>query len=210
MIRYFGADKIWKIHFRNVSAPLPHFVETFMDNGYYDMYKIMKALHDVDYDGIVILDHSPASPGALCATRLRLRLHEGTQEPSGRRGLVRARSIQICALQQHFERNHFERLFVSSFETRRADYAGFVGFLPKLDAHAPLVASFESREAEFRPGSDQVIADWKPGAGETRHSAARRSYAFLYRPDPCCIFHRDKIRSADWYSKFAARFPERS
>ena len=34
MIRYFGAKKIWKIHFRNVSAPLPHFVETFMDNGY--------------------------------------------------------------------------------------------------------------------------------------------------------------------------------
>ena len=30
MIRAFGARKIWKIHFRNVSAPLPHFVETFM------------------------------------------------------------------------------------------------------------------------------------------------------------------------------------
>ena len=30
MIRHFGAQKIWKIHFRNVSAPLPHFVETFM------------------------------------------------------------------------------------------------------------------------------------------------------------------------------------
>ena len=43
MIRHFGAQKIWKIHFRNVSAPLPHFVETFMDNGYYDMYKIMKS-----------------------------------------------------------------------------------------------------------------------------------------------------------------------
>jgi mannonate dehydratase len=63
MIRYFGADKIWKIHFRNVSAPLPHFVETFMDNGYYDMYKIMKALHDVKFAGIVILDHSPRMVG---------------------------------------------------------------------------------------------------------------------------------------------------
>jgi mannonate dehydratase len=60
MIRYFGAQKkIYKIHFRNVSAPLPHFIETFMDNGYYDMYKIMKALRDVDYDGIVIPDHVP-------------------------------------------------------------------------------------------------------------------------------------------------------
>jgi mannonate dehydratase len=63
MIRYFGAEKIWKIHFRNVSAPLPHFVETFMDNGYYDMYKIMKALHDVRFDGIVILDHTPNLTG---------------------------------------------------------------------------------------------------------------------------------------------------
>ena len=59
MIRYFGPDKIWKIHFRNVSAPLPHFVETFMDNGYYDMYQIMKALQEVHFDGIVILDHTP-------------------------------------------------------------------------------------------------------------------------------------------------------
>jgi mannonate dehydratase len=60
MIRYFGAQKkIFKIHFRNVSAPLPHFIETFMDNGYYDMYKIMKALREVNFDGIVIPDHIP-------------------------------------------------------------------------------------------------------------------------------------------------------
>jgi mannonate dehydratase len=63
MIRHFGAKKIWKIHFRNVSATLPHFVETFMDDGYYDMWKIMKALRDVEFDGIVILDHSPAMVG---------------------------------------------------------------------------------------------------------------------------------------------------
>jgi mannonate dehydratase len=63
MIRYFGANKIWKIHFRNVSAPLPHFVETFMADGYYDMWKIMKALRDVNFDGIVILDHSPTMVG---------------------------------------------------------------------------------------------------------------------------------------------------
>ena len=28
-----------------------------MDNGYYDMYKVMKAMVDVKYDGIVHLDH---------------------------------------------------------------------------------------------------------------------------------------------------------
>jgi mannonate dehydratase len=63
MIRYFGPEKIWKIHFRNVSAPLPHFVETFMDNGYYDMSKIMAALVEVKFDGIVILDHTPTVVG---------------------------------------------------------------------------------------------------------------------------------------------------
>jgi mannonate dehydratase len=63
MIRHFGAQKVWKIHFRNVSAPLPHFVETFMDNGYYDMSKIMRALRDVGFDGIAILDHSPRMVG---------------------------------------------------------------------------------------------------------------------------------------------------
>jgi mannonate dehydratase len=58
-IHYFGANKVWKIHFRNVSAPLPHFVEAFMDNGYMDMDKIMKALVEVKFDGIIILDHTP-------------------------------------------------------------------------------------------------------------------------------------------------------
>lgn len=62
-IRHFGNDKIWKVHFRNVNAPLPHFIETFMDNGYYDMYQAMKALRDVNYDGIIILDHTPQTVG---------------------------------------------------------------------------------------------------------------------------------------------------
>ena len=67
-LRYFGSQrKVWKIHFRNVSAPLPHFVETFMDNGYMDMDKIMKALVEVKFDGIVILDHSPDMLGGRYA-----------------------------------------------------------------------------------------------------------------------------------------------
>jgi mannonate dehydratase len=67
MIRYFGAKKIFKIHFRNVSAPLPHFTESLIDDGYYDMNKIMQALVDVKFDGIAIPDHIPALgiiPGA--------------------------------------------------------------------------------------------------------------------------------------------------
>jgi len=67
-LRYFGGQgKVWKIHFRNVSAPLPHFVETFMDNGYMDMDKITKALVEVNFDGIMILDHSPDMLGGRYA-----------------------------------------------------------------------------------------------------------------------------------------------
>ena len=56
----FGArKKLFKIHFRNVSSPLPKFRETFVDNGYLDMYKVMKALRKVDFQGIIIPDHVP-------------------------------------------------------------------------------------------------------------------------------------------------------
>ncbi len=56
----FGAKKkLFKIHFRNVSSPLPKFRETFVDNGYMDMYKVMKALRKVNFDGIIIPDHVP-------------------------------------------------------------------------------------------------------------------------------------------------------
>jgi mannonate dehydratase len=59
-IRYFGEQKkLFKVHFRNVNAPLPHFVETFIDDGYMDMYKVMKALKEVDFDGVIIADHIP-------------------------------------------------------------------------------------------------------------------------------------------------------
>lgn len=59
-IKYFGAQhKIFKVHFRNVNAPLPHFVETFVDNGYMDMYKVMKALKEADFNGVIIPDHIP-------------------------------------------------------------------------------------------------------------------------------------------------------
>jgi mannonate dehydratase len=60
MIDYFGKqNKIFKIHFRNIDKPLPHFTETFVDNGYTDMYKIMKALKKVNFDGVLIADHIP-------------------------------------------------------------------------------------------------------------------------------------------------------
>jgi mannonate dehydratase len=56
-------DKLWKIHFRNVSGPIPRFLETFVDNGYTDMLKLMRTLHEVDFCGALIADHVPAMVG---------------------------------------------------------------------------------------------------------------------------------------------------
>ena len=38
---------------------MPDFHETFPDNGYLDMYRIMTALAEVGYDGMVVPDHVP-------------------------------------------------------------------------------------------------------------------------------------------------------
>lgn len=63
-IRYFGErKKLFKVHFRNIDAPLPHFVETFIDNGLMDMYKIMRTLREVNFDGAIIPDHVPEMIG---------------------------------------------------------------------------------------------------------------------------------------------------
>lgn len=55
--------KLWKIHFRNVTAPIPHFVETFVDNGYTDMWKLIRTLKEVDFRGNLIADHVPVMVG---------------------------------------------------------------------------------------------------------------------------------------------------
>jgi mannonate dehydratase len=56
-------DKLWKIHFRNVTAPIPDFVETYVDDGYTDMKQLMRTLVDVDFRGILIADHVPPMVG---------------------------------------------------------------------------------------------------------------------------------------------------
>ncbi len=60
-IRHFAAqNQLFKVHFRNVSNPMPEpWVETLIDNGYQDMYEVMKALREVKFDGCIIPDHIP-------------------------------------------------------------------------------------------------------------------------------------------------------
>jgi len=64
-IRYFGSQKkIFKVHLRNVDAPMPQgFVETYLDEGRGDMYRVIRTLHEVGFDGAVISDHLPRMVG---------------------------------------------------------------------------------------------------------------------------------------------------
>lgn len=90
MIRDFGGrGKIFEVHFRNVSSPLPHFVETFPDDGYMDMYEVMKALRKVHFSGAAEPDHVPKLVGdtgllragtAYCITYMRALLRRANAE----------------------------------------------------------------------------------------------------------------------------------
>ncbi|NLT73467.1 MAG: TIM barrel protein [Chloroflexi bacterium] len=64
-IHFFGSRRqLFKVHLRNVSAPLPEgFVETYLDDGYMDMLDVVSALQAVRFDGAIISDHLPSMVG---------------------------------------------------------------------------------------------------------------------------------------------------
>lgn len=90
MIDDFGRrGKIVEVHFRNVTGPLPRFVETFPDDGYMDMYEVMKALRKVRFGGAAEPDHVPKLAGdaglpragtAYCIAYMRALLKRANQE----------------------------------------------------------------------------------------------------------------------------------
>jgi mannonate dehydratase len=90
MIRDFGGrGKIFEVHFRNVTGPLPHFVETFPDDGYMDMYQVMKALRQESFNGSIEPDHVPRLAGdtgllragtAYCIAYMRALLRRANEE----------------------------------------------------------------------------------------------------------------------------------
>ncbi len=90
MIQDFGGrGKIFEVHFRNVSGPLPHFVEAFPDDGYLDMYQVMKALRVVNFTGAAEPDHVPKLAGdsgilragtAYCLIYMRALLQRANEE----------------------------------------------------------------------------------------------------------------------------------
>jgi mannonate dehydratase len=63
-IRYFGSrDKIFYVHFRNVTGTVPRFSETFIGEGHVNMLEAMRAYQEVGYDGPMIPDHVPVVAG---------------------------------------------------------------------------------------------------------------------------------------------------
>jgi len=89
MIQDFGArGKIFAVHFRNVSSPLPRFHETFPDDGYLDMYQVMKALRQARCTASLIPDHYPGLVGdtsqrmanAYCVSFMRALLRRADEE----------------------------------------------------------------------------------------------------------------------------------
>ena len=64
-VRHFGRqNKLFKVHFRNVSNPMPEpWRETFIDDGYQDMHLVLRALREVGFDGCIIPDHIPQMLG---------------------------------------------------------------------------------------------------------------------------------------------------
>ncbi len=90
MIRDFGGrGKIFDIDFRNVSSPLPSFQETLPDEGFVDLYQVMKALREVRYAGPMVPDHVPQLAGdtgikragtAYCISYMRSLLRRANEE----------------------------------------------------------------------------------------------------------------------------------
>jgi len=57
--RYSKQQKIAYIHLRNVTGKVPHYRETFIDDGDVDMARILSILSRNGFDGVVIPDHTP-------------------------------------------------------------------------------------------------------------------------------------------------------
>ena len=59
-LREFGnAGQIHQVHMRNITSPLPNFIETFPDAGYLNLHAIMDVLIEIGFNGMIVPDHVP-------------------------------------------------------------------------------------------------------------------------------------------------------
>jgi mannonate dehydratase len=57
--RYSKQGRIAYVHLRNVAGKVPHYRETFIDEGEVDMLRILSILHRNNFDGVIVPDHTP-------------------------------------------------------------------------------------------------------------------------------------------------------
>jgi len=97
--KYSQQQKIAYVHLRNVTGKVPHYQETFIDDGDVDMIRILAILHRNRFDGVVIPDHSPqmscAAPwhagmahtlGFMLAAKAVFESHDSTELERAARG----------------------------------------------------------------------------------------------------------------------------
>jgi mannonate dehydratase len=56
---YSRQHRIGYVHLRNVAGKVPHYRETFIDDGAIDVIRVLRILHRNGFDGVVIPDHTP-------------------------------------------------------------------------------------------------------------------------------------------------------
>jgi mannonate dehydratase len=56
---YSKQGRVAYVHLRNVVGKVPHYRETFIDEGDVDMLRILAILHRNQFDGVIIPDHTP-------------------------------------------------------------------------------------------------------------------------------------------------------
>jgi len=57
--QYSRQGKLAYVHFRNVTGKVPHYRETFVDDGDIDMLRVLRILKKNGFDGVLIPDHTP-------------------------------------------------------------------------------------------------------------------------------------------------------
>jgi mannonate dehydratase len=57
--QYSRQGKLAYVHFRNVRGKVPHYHETFVDDGDIDMIRILRILQTNGFQGVLIPDHTP-------------------------------------------------------------------------------------------------------------------------------------------------------
>jgi len=57
--QYSRQGKLAYVHLRNVTGKVPHYRETFIDDGDIDMLRVLRILEKNHFDGVIVPDHTP-------------------------------------------------------------------------------------------------------------------------------------------------------